>query len=187
MLALVAHDALVSIDGPVARFLTRPREPWLTSVVRVLTSAGSMAVVAPVALVAGLLLRRTRHSWRPLLVLAASIAGGSLLCTLIKAIVSRPRPEDALFEALGYGFPSGHSTNAVTAWLTLAVLLGAATSRARRVALLAAAFLIAAIVGLSRVYLRVHEATDVLGGWTLGGLWVAVVLGVAALARPAAH
>ena len=62
----------------------------------------------------------------------------------------------------------------------LAVLLGATSaSRIRRVALLAAAVAIAAIVGLSRVYLRVHEATDVLGGWTLGGLWVAVVLGVA--------
>ncbi len=141
-----------------------------------------MAVVAPVALVAGLILRRTRHSWKPLLVLAASIAGGSALCTLIKVAVSRPRPQDALFDALGYGFPSGHSTNAVTAWLTLAVLLGApSTRRARRVALLAAAVVIAAIVGVSRVYLRVHEATDVLGGWALGGLWVATVLTAAAV------
>jgi undecaprenyl-diphosphatase len=147
-----------------------------------------MAVVAPVALVAGLILRRTRHSWTPLLVLAASIAGGSLLCTLIKAAVGRPRPLDALFHAGGYGFPSGHSTNAVTAWFTLAVLLGAAsTRRARRVALLAGAVVIAAIVGVSRVYLRVHEATDVLGGWALGTLWVATVLTAASvLSRRAA-
>ena len=54
-------------------------------------------------------------------------------------------------------------------------------SFAARVSLLAAALLVVVLVGVSRVYLGVHAATDVLAGWTLGGLWVALVLTAAHL------
>ena len=43
------------------------------------------------------------------------------------------------------------------------------------------ALAVIALVGFSRVYLRAHEATDVLGGWALGGLWATVVFAAAAL------
>ena len=46
-------------------------------------------------------------------------------------------------------------------------------SRPFRVMTWSAATLIVFLVGVSRVYLGMHWATDVLGGWLLGSLWVA--------------
>lgn len=101
-----------------------------------------------------------------------------MLSDLIKLAVGRPRPNaDALVHAAGYGFPSGHATAATAGWLGVAIVLSRLTSRwARKVALITTALVIAVIVGFSRVYLGVHQPTDVLGGWALGSLWIAVVL-----------
>lgn len=175
---VIRHEELISIDRPVAGFVIAHREPWLTQVFEIVTWAGSAFVLVPVLAVVGLRLRQTTHSWRPLLFLAASLAGASALSALVKLAVGRPRPDaGALVDALGYAFPSGHATAATAGWLSVAIVLGRLTARwGHKVALVTLALLIAAIVGLSRVYLAVHEPTDVLGGWALGSGWVAAVL-----------
>jgi undecaprenyl-diphosphatase len=175
---VVRHDELLSIDGPVASFVAEHREPWLTSVFEIVTWAGSAFVLVPVLAVVGLRLRHETRSWRPFVFLAASLAGATALSTLVKLAVERPRPQTgALVHALGYGFPSGHATAATACWLGVAIVLGRRTSRRpRRVALVALALVIAAVVGCSRVYLGVHAPTDVLGGWALGGAWIAALL-----------
>jgi len=67
--------------------------------------------------------------------------------------------------------------DATAGWLSAASALGARTTRwPRKVALVTIAVLVAALVGVSRVYLGAHEPTDVLGGWALGGLWVAAII-----------
>ena len=175
---VVAGDELVGADGPIEGFLIDRRTAALTVAMRVFTALGSAYVVVPLLLAVGMVARRARGSWRPLGFLAVTVGGAVLSSTLIKLLVARPRPETgALVHALGYGFPSGHSTTAAAAWFSSAVVLGSLTANAaRRVGLGAVATVVVVLVGVSRVYLGVHAPTDVLGGWALGALWVAGTL-----------
>ena len=171
---VLRRNELVGLDAPVAQFFTQHREPWLTTTMEAITWLGSAWVLAPVVLALGLGLWRRLGSRRPLMFLVLALGGSTLLAQLIKLLVARPRPDAGLVRALGYSFPSGHSTASAAGWLAVAlVLFVVVTSWGARVALVTGAVVIALLVGVSRVYLGVHEPTDVLGGWALGVMWVA--------------
>ncbi len=71
--------------------------------------------------------------------------------------------------AQGYSFPSGHSTNAVVVYGSLAA------HEKRRRLLWVLAVVLPLLVGFSRVLVGAHFPTDVLGGWLLGVLIVALI------------
>jgi undecaprenyl-diphosphatase len=132
--------------------------PW-----RSITRLGSGTMLFPVAFVLIALLPRQflRHWW----VWVAVMFAASTLEGFGKMAIGRPRPE-----ALRPGFPSGH-TAAAAAFYVMAAYFAADALRRRRAATLSvyaiAAGLIA-LVGLSRLVLRVHWPLDVIGGAALG-------------------
>ena len=105
--------------------------------------------------------------------------------TMIKNVVLRRRPyfdhegikilrvvepEADIYDiaAQGYSFPSGHSTNAVTVFGSLAAAL-----RKRWMTLLA--ILVPLLTGISRFVVGAHYPTDVLAGWLLGAFSVIII------------
>lgn len=107
------------------------------------------------------------------------MAGAKGPARLVKLITERTRPPAriAVYVEHSYAFPSGHTTGATAAYVTLAVLVAAVVARAcSRVLVYAAAVLASAAVGASRVVLGVHWPTDVLGGWLLGLGWTLLCL-----------
>jgi membrane-associated phospholipid phosphatase len=65
----------------------------------------------------------------------------------------------------GLSYPSGHASLSVT-YLAIGVLLSRRLPT--RIALVVVGAALAVAIGLSRVYLRVHYLTDVVGGWAVG-------------------
>ncbi|MDO7842623.1 phosphatase PAP2 family protein [Sphingomonas immobilis] len=117
--------------------------------------------------------RRAEAAW-----IAAALIGSSLISTLLKGLISRPRP--ALVPHLAWvdnaSFPSGHAMISAATYLTLALMLCETyTARGVRVAIVAFFSLLVVLIGCSRVYLGVHWPSDVLGGWCFGTVWAAAM------------
>jgi undecaprenyl-diphosphatase len=172
-------DGVTAVDHPVAGFVAAHRAGALTSVMKAVSVVGGPAGMAVLALAAGLLLGVVWRWWAPAVVLAVTAAGIFGLTVVFKAALGRARPPlaQAMAAADGYGFPSGHAAAAAAVCGAAAWLCSLRMRSWRgRIAVWAAAAMLAALVGISRVYLGVHWVSDVIGGWIFGILWMAVVV-----------
>jgi YegS/Rv2252/BmrU family lipid kinase len=99
----------------------------------------------------------------------------SLTTDLLKIVLHRRRPvwENPVTTLSSYSFPSGHATGIAAAAGVAAVLTTMLVRRrGLRRLLYAGGAGLALLVGLDRVFLGVHNPSDVLAGWAVGGFWV---------------
>jgi undecaprenyl-diphosphatase len=168
ILLSLRHPADLSPLGP----------PFVQEAARDITALGSITVLTLLTL--GTCLYFTFDNNRPTaLFLAGSVVSGSLLSTLLKDLIHRPRPDivPAAVYVATTSFPSGHSMLSAVTYLTLGVILARAHPLRRLKAFfLLSAVLLTTLVGISRVYLGVHWPTDVLAGWTAGAIWALICL-----------
>lgn len=105
---------------------------------------------------------------------ATVLLSSLLLMSLLKRLIQRQRPPDPLVEGItNFSFPSGHAFMGV-AFYGLLIWLASeyiSTNWLRRTVIALLLFIIAAI-GFSRIYLRVHYATDVIAGICIGFVWL---------------
>ena len=158
---------------------------WVRAAMIDITALGGVTVLTLVTIiVAGFL--GLKRLWLTLALVLASTISGSLAVATIKAIVARPRPAlvDHLVQVSSASFPSGHSSNSATIYLTLAALImQVVPGRALRRYILSVAILLVVLIGCSRVYLGVHWPSDVLTGWGFGSLWALMWWGIGAYIR----
>jgi undecaprenyl-diphosphatase len=155
------------------------RSDAVVDAAKIITDLGSLPAVALLVLTTGAALLRHRHA-----IEAAALTGGLALTFaavhIAKAAYDRPRPEGALIHSAGAAYPSGHSAYSI-AWIAVAVALARGVPRfAGQAVLVVVALVVAALIGWTRVELRAHYLTDVLGGWALGAA-IFALCGVAGL------
>jgi undecaprenyl-diphosphatase len=103
---------------------------------------------------------------------------GALLVFSLKKFFHRARPLDPLNgPALTYSFPSGHASLGFIFYGLLIYLAWESTlPKLYKYIASILLFLLAILIGLSRVYLRKHFATDVLAGFCVGFAWLTAAL-----------
>lgn len=175
---VIAGYSMRAVDEPVLGWMIDHRSETLTPTMRTISDlGGGLAMTLFAVAVSGALVVSGHRL--PALFVAAAGLGGSLLSYTGKQLVGRARPPaaDHLVMVSNPAFPSGHSLGSCAVVGAVAIVAVALLRRrAAKLAAAAAASLFVLAVGLSRLYLGVHWATDVLGGWLLGGLWLGICL-----------
>src|SRR5437867_8985160 len=165
-LVLAVHafnQQLFDLDHSADALVQSAQHPYLKILMRALSDAATGYVLVPLSFGLYLYLRHRGH--HAVKLVPWMIVGAYALFALTKWIVARPRPR-----MTPYGFPSAHTFGAVVFFGGLIYVLW--TIELRRLwRWTGTVFLVLLILGIaaSRLYLRSHWLTDVLGG-AAGGL-----------------
>lgn len=120
-----------------------------------------------------------KHTWFSIRVASVALSSLLLMFTL-KRLFNRKRPLLPLLQpAAGLSFPSGHALMSSTFYGLLIYIISHSIKNrpVKQTAIVLLVSLIVAI-GFSRIYLRVHYASDVVAGYITGLLWLIVALDV---------
>jgi undecaprenyl-diphosphatase len=167
-----AHES-AGFDRAVQGWMLVHQVPLLHTIFLWITRLGGIMGMRVLALAGAAYLWYRGHRRIAAGVLVVPVVANALF-EIMKRVYARPRPL-----GLGgrvdssYSFPSGHATVSAAVCCTLAYVLWREGLIGPRTAL-TLAMLAPFLVGVSRLYLNVHWATDVLGGWSVG-LFIAVL------------
>jgi undecaprenyl-diphosphatase len=146
---------------------------WLKEMASDITALGSLAVLSLFALIiVGFLL--FQRKWLSATLLAVGLGGGVMLSEGLKGLFERERPpvDYQVVETINASFPSGHALMSTVFYLSIGVMLTRAFPRRRfKSYVMGVAITVALLVGLTRIYLGAHWASDVFAGWSLGAAW----------------
>ena len=154
-------------------------EPLLTFFVLLTTLGTSPATLAISAITACLLwVGRLPHLILPLCIV---FLGGLATSWSAKFLVGRVRPTFLdIATASSPSFPSGHSMSAMALYGFLAFVVLRHGPPGRVSLWIALSFVgMIVLIGFSRMFLSLHYASDVLGGFLVGGFWLMVGIAVA--------
>lgn len=162
-----------SMDEAVFAFTEPRRTDARTSCMRVITFLGNYQFLTPANLLLVLLLFYRKQ--KTLALTALVVALSSLLLKIgLKELFHRPRPEDPLISGIvNFSFPSGHALMSVAFYGLLIWLLPRFIKNKGFVTgLTLFLLLLILLIGFSRIYLRVHYASDVIAGYCIGIIWL---------------
>lgn len=166
-----------ALDDALFRFADSHTSPPVTRLmigISFFASAEYLLVVPPLVVLVFSFFKGLR--WLALKVLLISMSS-AILNQVMKRLFERPRPEFALLEQSGLSFPSGHAMIGGSFYgLLIYIVWQTVPHRLWRWVLTVLLTLLILLIGYSRIYLKVHYATDVLAGYAMGFLWLLLSL-----------
>ncbi|GHA77110.1 phosphatase PAP2 family protein [Pontibacter akesuensis] len=178
---LLQGDTL-GFDEAAFDFAASLGSPAMDSFIKFITFFASQQFLIPAGLILiAYFLFVRKHRWYSLKVPVVAL-GSISLNLILKYFFDRERPMEPLVKASGLSFPSGHSMMAASFYgLIIYLVWQNVESKALKYTLTVLLLTFAFLIGFSRIYLRVHYATDVVAGFAAGFLWV--IIGIGALRR----
>ncbi|QAT63186.1 phosphatase PAP2 family protein [Acidilutibacter cellobiosedens] len=139
----------------------------LTLVMKGITHLGDPAVIIIFCLT---LFIRSKTRKNIALPVSIAVMSSAVLNITLKHIFARSRPNILqLISETGYSFPSGHAMNNASLYVMLILLIWKYDeSTSLKIIFSSICIILTVLIGWSRIYLGVHYASDILGGWLFG-------------------
>ncbi|HVT61150.1 MAG TPA: LssY C-terminal domain-containing protein [Thermoanaerobaculia bacterium] len=173
---VLADGTLVEADRCLHNTVGRFHSAALSQLYSLVSNLSSIVFLAPLAggLAAVFWAAGRRREAAGLI---AALAGAGLLQTVMKGVVARPRPPEALALFHDFSFPSGHTLMGVSVYGFLVYLvLRDEPRRAWHWLLAAPLLLLIGAIPVARVYLGVHWPYDTAASLALAVAWLAVLV-----------
>ena len=173
MLGVVLFDKNLVFDSSIYETLIRFRCSFLDKFFKIITWFGNPVTIIGVVVIF-IAIFRNKDS----LLLTISALDSVIVNTIIKHIVKRDRPNILrLVSESGYSFPSGHAMIAVCVYgfLFYLAMIRIKNKYLRWVSCFILGFLILGI-GISRIYVGVHYASDIIAGYALAGIEIVLLI-----------
>jgi len=165
------------LDAQFISLALSMRIGWLTAFFLAFTMLGKSYVVAVITAGVSVLFWRYKKIIY-IIPLWISVGGGAVSVYILKHLITRPRPVAIpIYIEDSYSFPSGHAGVAIGLYgfLLYFCLKNIADKIWRRIADASLAVVII-LLGFSRIYLGVHYFSDVIAGFLVGGIWLAIAI-----------
>lgn len=167
---LVTNNQTGDLDSSVYSIVTFSKTDFLTGFYKFITFFASEIMVGLISLVFILIFKNKRYGVFAI-VNAVNIV---VLNIVLKLIFMRDRPYDLMIiNESGYSFPSGHAMAALGFYGFIIYLIWHfnLSKKAKIIFTILLAILIL-LIGVSRIYLGVHYASDVLAGYMVSTIYL---------------
>lgn len=182
-LFLVIADTIIlqgkdAFDNMIFDYLNRHVSNLNNSVMQFFTFMGTSSFMLPANIVLFTYFAYIKpHRWYSIKIPVISLTSLVVMVTL-KQLFNRPRPLIPLLHAAqGLSFPSGHALTSTTFYgLLIYIVWERVKDHKQKWFLVVALLFLILIIGFSRIYLRVHYASDVMAGYCMGLVWLVISL-----------
>lgn len=164
-----------SFDTAVYKFITQIMSEPVTVMTKIITNFGGAIVLISICLIALIVLKNKKYG----IAMSVNLITVTLINIIIKNIVCRERPNVLrLVEESGYSFPSGHSMASMAFYGFLIYLIynSKIKNKKIKIALCTAIGTLIVLIGLSRIYVGVHYASDVLAGFIISFAYLIIFI-----------
>lgn len=171
----VLNGKIVGFDNPVYNAISSLKSDFTTAFFKGITKLADEEPLILIAIICLIVIKNRRIGAS----IAVNLAASGFANHLIKEIVQRPRPliELRMVEESSFSFPSGHAMTSATFYgLIIYFVFKNVKSKKLRNTICTVLSLLIFLIGISRIYLGVHYASDVLAGFAIGIVYLVLYI-----------
>lgn len=176
MLEDIFNSQQLTIDTVIYKnvILNLRSEP-LTAIMKVITNLASAYTLIAITIASFVFIKNKKIGK----CITVNLVLSTLLNQILKYTVQRPRPEGyMIINENGYSFPSGHSMVSMAFYGLIIYLIWKKMKNVKlKYVLCGFLSILIPLIGFSRIYLGVHYASDVIGGFAISIAYLVLYIG----------